>query len=76
MGGKRKNAGRKRVVPLDDLYAKFGVCEEAIVRENKVVAPSDTIWDDIFEHFEKKSSKKAIYNDALRWTPTNKKLKT
>lgn len=68
-------SGRKRRVSLDTLHDKFEENEDKIVRDNKVVAPSNIIWETINVQVGRKSTKKAIYNDALKWFKSKQTLK-
>lgn len=70
--------GRNRKVPLNVLYSLFEENKDEIIDDNKVVAPSNQIWQRIHEHekINKKSTPKAIYNDALRWYEDNSEGKS
>lgn len=59
--------GRKRNVDLDIVKQIFEDNINEVVVNKKVVAPGNSIWKQIWEKLERKTSQKAIYNDALRW---------
>lgn len=59
--------GRKRNVDLDIVKQIFEDNINEVVVDKKVVAPGNSIWKQIWEKLERKTSQKAIYNDALRW---------
>lgn len=61
-------AGRKRNVEFDVLKNIFEENKDKIIDERKKVAkPSNSIWKEIYEQVDRKTTQKAIYNDALRW---------
>lgn len=61
-------AGRKRNVEFDVLKNIFEENIDKIIDERKKVAkPSNSIWKAIYEQVDRKTTQKAIYNDALRW---------
>src|SRR3978361_1432750 len=70
-------AGRKFYLPFGALEAIFQEKIDTINDErNKVVAPSNDIWNTICEKIEKKKTAKSIYNDALKWWGKEKRTKS
>lgn len=60
-------AGRPGVIRRDQLIKIFESYREKIVRDNKVIVPSDKIWQDLSINIVKNASAKSIYTAALRW---------
>lgn len=53
--------------PLDELYKLFEKHEKIIVTNGKVLRPADDFWKKFKDDNNIGSSKKGIYNDALKW---------
>lgn len=69
---KVSNVGRKRILPLEAITELFEANLDAIIKDGKVIAPSDPIWKKMGGKLKYKKTPKSLYNDALSWWVTKK----
>lgn len=60
-------AGRRGNVTREEYKKAFDSFKDQIVNCNKIVKPSETIWQHISDNIFTKSNPKSIYSAALRW---------